>query len=128
MQRVSFLLVMSALFSQLAAAQVQWRTPERGSAERAQVMDALRTKLGEFDSNASQLVFVVKELCVGDSKGWLSVEPQSRDGSNKFEPVQASLKRSKSLWTIEQLACAEADCAEGTDGHALRARVKPMCR
>jgi hypothetical protein len=116
-----------ALLSGVCCASTPWHTPPKGSAERAQIIDALRAKLSTFDPANKDLIFVVKELCVSPSTGWLSVEPQSRDGKNRLEPLQASLTRGKSAWNVDTLACVKEDCAKGTDPKALRARVNPLC-
>jgi hypothetical protein len=116
-----------ALVSGVCSASTLWHTPPKGSAERAQIMDALRAKLTTFDPANRDLIFVVKELCVSPAAGWVSVEPQSRDGKNRLEAIQASLKRNKSDWSVDTVACTEEDCAKGTDAKALRARVNPQC-
>jgi hypothetical protein len=116
-----------ALLSGVCCASTPWHTPPKGSAERAQIMDALRAKLSTFDPANKDLIFVVKELCVSPTAGWLSAEPQSRDGKNRLEAVQVSLKRSQSGWSVDTVACTEEDCAKGTDAKALRARANPQC-
>jgi hypothetical protein len=116
-----------ALVSGVGHAAPPWSAPPKGSAERVQIMDALRAKLSRFDPANKDLIFVVKELCVSPAAGWLSVEPQSRDGKNRLEAVQASLKRNKSSWSVDTVACTEEDCAKGTDAKALRARANPQC-
>lgn len=111
----------------LSQAAPQWHVPQKGGAERAQIMTALRNKLAEYDPQSRELVFVVKELCVADKAGWLSVEAQSRDGQSQLEPIQAVLKYGKSGWVVSTLACAEEECRKGSDAVALRARVNPQC-
>jgi hypothetical protein len=118
---------LSAMLSATVIGQPQWRTPERGSAERAAIMDAMRSTLGEFDTNARELIFVVQELCVSNQRGWVSVDPQSKDGKTKLETTSATLKRVNNQWAVDALACAEAECAKGTDAVALRAQVNPRC-
>ena len=121
---ISFAVVSSCICS----ASPPWYAPSKGSSERAQIMDALRAQLATYDATNEALIFVVQELCVSPAAGWLSVEPQSRDGKNRLEPVHASLKRGTSGWRVETIACGEEDCAKGTDPQALRARVKPLCQ
>ena len=104
-----------------------WHVPAKGSAERAQIMDALRTELATFDPENRNLIFVVTELCVSDKAGWLSVEPHTRDGQNQLEPVHAVLKRRAEQWTVSRLACGEEECPKDTDPAALRTRVNPHC-
>lgn len=90
-------------------------------------MAALRAQLATYDATHRDLIFVVKELCVSPGAGWLLVEPQSRDGEKRLEPVQASLKRGQSGWRVETIACGEEECPKGTDPEAVRSRVKPLC-
>lgn len=115
------------LIASVCSAAAPWYMPPKGSAERTQIMDALRTKLSTFDPASRDLIFVVKELCVSGNSGWLSVAPQSRDRQNRLEPLQATLTRGKAGWGVAILACAEEDCAKGTDAQALRARINPQC-
>ncbi len=115
------------VFAGVCSAAAPWYAPPKGGAERAQIMDALRAKLSTFDPASRDLIFVVKALCVSPAVGWLSVEPQSRDGKNRVEALQATLTRGKAGWDVATLACAEADCAKGTDAKALRARINPQC-
>jgi hypothetical protein len=103
----------------VCSASSPWYSPPKGSAERAQIMDALRAKLATYDAT--------NKLCLSPSTGWLSVEPQTRDGRDRREIVNARLKRGKSGWDVDALACAEEDCAKGTDAKAMRSRVKPLC-
>ena len=90
-------------------------------------MDALRAKLSTLDPVNQSLVFVVSELCVSSAVGWLSVEPRSREGRNRLEPIQAVMQRSKSGWKVSALACTEEDCPVGADSKALRAKISPRC-
>ena len=115
------------VFAAVCSAAAPWYAPPKGSAERAQLMDALRARLSTFDPASRDLIFVVKELCVSPALGWLSVEPQSRDGKNRLEALQATLTRGKAGWAVATLACAEEDCAKGTDAKALRAIINPQC-
>lgn len=105
-----------------------WRVPEKGSAERSEIMDALRAKMATFDPANRGLIFVVQELCVSDKSGWISAEPRSRDGQSQFEPIQAVLTRRSAAWSVGQIACGEEECAKGTDAEALRRKVAPRCR
>ncbi|MEO6226276.1 MAG: hypothetical protein ABIO61_00250 [Thermomonas sp.] len=116
-----------ALVTTAASAASQWHVPVHGSAERAQIMDALRTKLRAFDDSQADTVFVVRSLCVSDRLGWLDVLPRSRDGSNQYEPTQAVLVRRKGTWQVAKLACSEEECEAGTDAASLQREVGPQC-
>ena len=114
------------LAATLAQASDAWHVPARGTLERKQIMDALRTYMKRFD--AQPQVFVVRELCVGIDRGWLSVDPQSTDGRSHYESLSAVLERHGRSWHVRDLACGEEDCPAGTSPDELRARVAPHCR
>ena len=116
-----------ALIATTATAATQWHEPVRGGVERAQIMEALRSKLRSYDASKTDTVFVVRSLCVGDRLGWLDVLPRSRDGRNQYEPTQAVLVRRKGAWQVSKLACGEEDCAAGTDAAALQEEVGVHC-
>ena len=115
------------LSASVCIASPPWYVPAKGSTERAQIMDTLRTRLATFEATNRNLIFVVTELCVSASYGWLSVEPQSRDGKTRLEAVQASFKRVASEWIVDAIACGEEDCPKGTDPEAIRNRINPRC-
>lgn len=104
-----------------------WHTPAAGSAERAQVMTALRGELAKYDPNAHDLRFVVRDLCVSNATGWIEADPQSANGENRYEPVSASLRKRNGRWVVGRLACSEEDCAAGTSPDAIRRRIDPIC-
>ena len=121
------LLCVAFLFAAtVAQAGEAWRVPARGTPERKQIMDALRTYMKRFD--AQPQVFVVRELCVGHNRGWVWVDPQSPDGRNHFESLNAVLERGGHGWRVRKLACGEAECPVGTSADELRASVAPRCR
>ena len=117
--------------SVVAHAAGQWRTPQPGEPERAQIMDALRAKLAQQGlaggPQEPKTVFVVREFCISSAKGWVTVDPRSADGSWRGETFSASLKRHKQRWVVDELACGEEECPPGTDSEALRRRVGPRC-
>lgn len=118
-----------AFFSLGAALSAEaWRTPQPGERERIQIMDAMRAELARFDPQAHRMVFVVRELCLSANKGWVTVDPQLADGSQHYETLNASLKRHKKRWVVEELACQEEDCPPGRDAQALYKRINPQCR
>ncbi|WP_330948326.1 hypothetical protein [Thermomonas sp. LB-4] len=121
------IVAMLVLFPLLVIAQA-WHAPRPGSAERAQVMTALRRELATFDSDAMKLRFVVRELCVSGTTGWIAADPQSADGRNQYEPVSASLRMWRGRWVVETLACSEEECPAGTTPHEIRKTIHPACR
>ena len=120
-------IVLALVLASASPAFADWHVPEKGSVERTEIMDALRTKMASFDPTNRDLVFVVHELCISDQSGWIDVEPHSRDGKSQFEPIQAVLVHKSTGWTVRQIACGEEECAKGTDADALRRSVAPRC-
>ena len=52
------------LSASVCVASPPWYVPAKGSAERAQIMDTLRTRLANFEATSRNLIFVVTELSV----------------------------------------------------------------
>lgn len=80
-------------------------TPAKGSAERKAIMDAMRAKGGDPDR-----VFIVRRLKISGNWAWLDCDPQSRDGSNHYEPESALLRNSGGKWKVVDQPCGEGDC------------------
>lgn len=116
-----------ALVATASSTATQWHVPMRGSAERAQIMDAPRDKLRSIDDSHADTVFVVRSICVGDRLDWLDGLPRSRDGRNQYEQTQAVLVRRKGAWQVSELACGEEDCEAGTDAPTLQQEVGAQC-
>lgn len=81
-------------------------TPAPGSAERKAIMDALRGILGVED-----VVFVVRFLKVSGGWAWVETDPRSKDGRNRYEPVDCLLRKRQDTWTVLRCrpCCAECD-------------------
>jgi hypothetical protein len=95
--RSALLLLMLVLPLRLAA---QVHTPPRGSAERREILDALRTEMRRFDPRP--VVFVVRVLRVHGGWAWLEAQPQSPDGRNRYEGETALLRRSAGRWSVAE--------------------------
>jgi hypothetical protein len=80
-------------------------TPAKGSGERKAIMDAMRAKGDDQDR-----VFVVRRLKISGNWAWLDCDPQSRDGSNRYEPESALLRNSGGKWKVVDQPCGEGDC------------------
>jgi hypothetical protein len=80
-------------------------TPAKGSAERKAIMDAMRAKGDDQDR-----IFVVRRLKISGNWAWLDCDPQSRDGSNHYEPESALLRKSGGKWKVVDQPCGEGDC------------------
>lgn len=74
-------------------------TPPAGSVERKAIMDGMRAwVLGQHGIKA---IFVVNALLVKDGYAWIDVNPQSPDGSAKYEPLQGVMQRNGSgVWQM----------------------------
>jgi hypothetical protein len=91
-------------------------TPATGSPERVAIYDALRA-VG--DNHAR--VFVVVSLKVENGWAWTLVKPQSRDGSQHFEPESALLHQAGGRWQVVDQPCGEGDCDPDKELARIRA-------
>ena len=91
--------------SQVSIAKSDVFTPAKGSIVRKSIMDAMRAKGEDQDR-----VFVVRHLNVSGNWAWLDSEPQSKDGSNHYEPESALFRKSGGKWRVVDQPCGEADC------------------
>jgi hypothetical protein len=91
-------------------------TPPAGSPERKAIYDALRAA-GDDHTR----VFVVQSLKVDNGWAWTSVNPQSADGSQHFEPESALLQKSGDHWQVVDQPCGEGDCDPQKEVARIRA-------
>ena len=91
-------------------------SPKAGSPERKAIMDAMRAK-----GDGKDRVFVVRRLRVAGGWAWLDVEPQSRDGRNRYEAESALLRRDGNAWAVVDQPCSEEGCNRG--GELVRIRA-----
>jgi hypothetical protein len=88
-------------------------TPARGSAERKAMLDALRVfvkKMSELD-----VIFVVRHIRSDCGWAWIETEPQSADGTQHYEPVQALLARRKGRWEYLESPPEWSECEPDPD-------------
>jgi len=99
-------------------------TPPPGSTLRKAVLDALRQEIQRM--HGLDVVFVVRHLRVKDGWAWAHTQPQSPDGSNRFEDVSALLELRKGTWSVAEIPCGEVENPECLNGpeyfEGLRAR------
>ncbi|EGV18857.1 hypothetical protein [Thiocapsa marina] len=104
-------------------------TPPPGSRERGAILEALRAELTHL--TGPDLVFVVAVLRVRTDWAWIEAAPQSRDGANHYEEVNALLQRRDGRWTVRVLGPCDAEddpaaCAEDTDPARLLERFPTL--
>lgn len=87
-------------------------TPPAGDPERAAIMDAQRAWMAA-QGLPSDVVFVVDWLRV--SQGWAhsQVQPESPDGTNKYEGLSFLLQEGADGWTVVDVFGAEGDVDVG---------------
>lgn len=73
-------------------------TPSAGSAERKAIMDALRAEMKRNDSR--ELIFVVQYLRVHKGWAWVTVNPQSPGGDQRYESESALLRKKGKSWKV----------------------------
>ncbi|WP_292655011.1 hypothetical protein [Nitratifractor sp.] len=85
--------------------------PAPGTMERRAILDDLRywvrTHLG------LKVRFVVRHLKVKSGWAWVVTEPQSPDGTQRYEPLSALLKKGKNCWAV--VAVPSGECAAADD-------------
>ena len=72
------------------------REPERGSAERKAIMNALRA--GRFAKEANNVIFQVNYLKVHNGWAWANVTPQDHNGRQVAERCSALLHFEDGMW------------------------------
>ena len=92
------ILLAMALLASGAPAQTGVHTPARGTAERREILDALRAEMRRTDPRP--IIFVVRRLRAHGSWAWAEVEPRSPDQREHYEPEAALLRRSGGRWRV----------------------------
>lgn len=91
----------------------QVSTPARGSGERKAILGVLRAfvkRMSDLD-----VVFVVRHLKSGCGWGWIEADPQSADGTQHYEPVQALLARRNGRWEYVESPPEWPECETDPD-------------
>jgi len=93
-------------------------TPVPEGAERTAILDALRPKIEEMAGKPVE--FVVNRLETACDHARLIAQPQSKDGADKYETVDAFFVKTDGAWTLSMIAAAE----EGSDPAADQYRAR----
>lgn len=80
MRPIKYALMPIAAFLLLASSASAQYTPEKGSAERKAIMDALRASVKNVKGLTGSIIFAVDRLQVKDSWAFVIATPQSADG------------------------------------------------
>ena len=80
-------------------------TPAEGSAEREAIFDGMRKGRENPD-----VTFTVRTLKVQDGWAWVVADPQTKDGSQKFETESWLLQKTGDSWSVVAQPCAEEGC------------------
>lgn len=73
-------------------------TPAKSSAERQAILDSLRAEMRRNDDR--ELVFVVQYLKVHKGWAWVTVNPQSPNGDQRYESESALLRKRGRTWRV----------------------------
>jgi hypothetical protein len=96
MNRIARLAVLPLLIFLVAACSPAGpTTPAEGSAEREAIFDALRQARSQPDT-----VFVTRHFLVDGNWAYLTADPQSKDGSQKYETESWLLEKKADGWHI----------------------------
>lgn len=88
-------------------------TPPKGSAERADIMNALRGEVQKIHN--IEVLFIVRMLKLKDGWAWTITLPVSKDGTNHYEDLIALLHKENGRWQVKEIVCTEVDmpgCAD----------------
>ena len=111
-----FVALVVLCLSSIAQASESNLTPPPGHVLRKQVLDALRREVKRI--HGLDVVFVVRHLKVKDGWAWTHTQPQSPDGSNRYEDISALLHFRNALWEVVEIPCGEVenpDCLNGPE-------------
>lgn len=92
-------------------------TPAEGSAEREAIFAAMRQGREIPDQ-----VFVARDFKVQDGWAWITADPQSKDGSQKYEAESWLLQKTGDAWAVAAQPCAEEGCEPKDEVAKIRAR------
>jgi len=92
---------------------LQTHTPAKGSAERKEILDALRVVIRKM--SGIEVVFVVPYLKVNQDWAWVEAEPQSADGKQHYETITGLLNRKNGRWIYVEGPPEFAICEEDPD-------------
>jgi hypothetical protein len=108
-KRLFILLACDALNAYLVSAQTvsALHTPEKGSAERKAIMDALREVF--FKGSGQRVVFQVNHLKVHQGWAWADVTPLDDKGKAVAEGGPNLLHYEKGAWVVADLTGVEDD-------------------
>lgn len=88
-------------------------TPEVGTLERKQILDALRAEVKRL--HGLDVIFVVVTMNVTDNWAWLHTRPQSEDGASKYEDITALMHKTAGGWQVVELPCGDVSEIESCD-------------
>lgn len=93
-------------------------TPVPEGDERKAILDALRPKIEEMAGKPVE--FVVNRLETACDYARLIAQPQSKDGADKYETVDAFFVKADGKWSLSMIAAAE----EGSNPAADQYKAK----
>ncbi|NTW52551.1 MAG: hypothetical protein HGB22_08185 [Chlorobiaceae bacterium] len=88
-------------------------SPATGSAERREILDAMRRKVKEL--HRFDVIFTVKAMKVSDGWAWVHTLPRSKDGISAYEDFYALLHRTHGRWSVAEIPCTEPENPECID-------------
>lgn len=89
--------------------------PAEAALEKDAILEALRVGRDQPDT-----VFVVQTFNVQDGWAWVTADPQSADGSQKYERESWLVEKTASGWKVAAQPCAEEGCEEQAEIAKIR--------
>lgn len=115
MMMITILFVFTGLPAISYAADAAY-TPERGSPERKEILDAVRTIGADpSDSKTVDMIFVVGHFKVKSDWALIRTNPYSSNRENAYEPIDALLQKIDGKWTVVEVRPCCGDCEDDPD-------------
>lgn len=112
---VTILLVCMGLPALSCAADAAY-TPERGTPERKEILDAVRMIGADpADNKPLDMIFVVGHFKVKGNWALIRTNPYSSDRMNAYEPIDALLQKIDGKWTVVEVRPCCGDCEDDPD-------------
>ncbi|MDB6137281.1 MAG: hypothetical protein JWO94_353 [Verrucomicrobiaceae bacterium] len=110
------------------AAKDELHTPDRASAERKAIIEAVHAEYSKNDSARTEATveFIVPYLKVHNGWAWIEIHPRTKDGQQAFEPQSELYHLKNGKWTFMDALSGEADADPAKDIRAMKKKFPAL--
>ncbi|MDB6140795.1 MAG: hypothetical protein JWO94_3867 [Verrucomicrobiaceae bacterium] len=132
MKAIPLILALAATLSLACRAESpakdQVHTPEKASAERKAIIDAVHAEYAKNDKErtAATVEFVVPYLKVHNGWAWIEIHPKTKDGQQAFEPQSELYQLKDGKWTFVDALSGEADADPARDIREMKKKYPAL--